>query len=83
MLNAYDTFCGKPGHMKKACKEFLESRSKGHGKPKKVLVVSGSALTCKSREKWLVDSGATSHMCHDKSLLSDFTEKTDVPQVFF
>ena len=44
-------YCGKPGHMKKECKEFLESRGKGRGKPKKALVASGSALTCKSRDK--------------------------------
>ena len=73
--------CGKQGHIKRECREYLQSRDE-QGKKKKALVVSGSALTCKSKEKWLVDSGATSHMCHDKSLFTDFSQRTDVTQVF-
>ena len=35
-------------------------------------LVTTHALTASSRGNWIVDSGATCHMCNDKSLFSEF-----------
>lgn len=79
-------FCGKPGHKKRSCKEFLaqkgggESGEKKRNKPKKEQKVKqvrdndSMSFTFMVRQKtdvnrsrsWLIDSGATSHMCSDR-----------------
>lgn len=79
-------FCGKPGHKKRSCKEFLAQKSasesgekkkykpKQEQKVKQVRENDSTSFTFMVRQKtnatlsrsWLIDSGATSHMCNDK-----------------
>ena len=66
-------YCKRPGHFKKDCREFAKSQqSNGRRrnptrKPKQeqppthdAMVIS-NALVARSRNDWIVDSGATSH----------------------
>ena len=69
-------FCKKAGHFKRDCRKFLasqkkreeantaethESRSDGEA------LVTTHALASVSRGSWIVDSGATCHMCNDEA----------------
>ena len=69
-------FCKKPGHFKRDCRKFLasqkkreeantaethESRSDGEA------LVTTHALASVSRGSWIVDLGATCHMCNDEA----------------
>ena len=77
-------FCKKPGHFKRDCRKFLatqqEKRQSSNAadakKPacsesEREVLVTTHALTASSRQKWIVDSGATCHMCNDKDLFSE------------
>ena len=69
-------FCKKPGHFKRDCRKFLASQKKqvantaegreGSGSDGEVLVTT-HALATTSRAGWIVDSGATCHMCNDEA----------------
>ena len=70
-------FCHKPGHFKKDCRKYQASLKKQEASVTKKkeppsdgeAVVTIHALAATSRESWIVDSGATCHMCNDRSLL--------------
>ena len=82
-------YCKKPGHFKRDCREFAKAQqsSKGNGKrrnpthqPKRerqssqdAMVIS-NALVARSRNDWIVDSGATSHMCNDRSMFTEYEQ---------
>ena len=34
----------------------------------------GNALVAKSRNGWIVDSGATSHMCNDRNMFTELDQ---------
>lgn len=64
-------YCKKPGHFKKDCRKFVQAQSnKKSGKYKNLPrqprreYPSHDAMA-KSRGEWIVDSGATCHMCND------------------
>lgn len=62
-------YCGKIGHYKAQC------RFKGLKDNKKMsnaFIVSDSVHKKYEESKWLVDSGASEHMCRDRSLFSSF-----------
>ena len=78
-------YCRKPGHFKKDCWKFAQAQSSGkHKNPahqsKKEQHLSqdamliGNALVAKSRDDWIVDSGATTHMCNDRSMFSELKQ---------
>lgn len=61
-------FCGKLGHSKSQC-WFKKNKEQ---KKSNAFVVSNSLKEhCKSQ--WLVDTGASEHMCRDRELFSSFT----------
>ena len=73
-------FCHKPGHFKKDCRKYLASLKKqGANATEKreppsndgEAFVTIHALAATSRGSWIVDSGATCHMCNDKNLFVD------------
>lgn len=78
--------CGQIGHIKRDCPDGKhkkksktshkvnstqvdgESDSDGVG----LLVCHALSASSRSSDRWVIDSGATSHMCNDKSLFKDF-----------
>lgn len=80
-------FCKKPGHFKRECRKFLATQQEkkqsanaadamNEKKPacsesEGEALVTTHALTASSRRNWIVDSGATCHMCNDKELFSE------------
>lgn len=72
--------CGKQGHFKSDCPE-TEAPPKGYGgmaqeessseEESDVLVCQALTASMHLGERWIVDSGATSHMCKDRHLIKD------------
>ena len=76
-------YCKKPGHFKRDCKKFAKAQSsekqkqrseRGHDSSDDAMLVS-NALLAKSRNDWIIDSGATSHMCNDRSMFTELNEQ--------
>lgn len=56
-------FCGRAGHTKAKCYKFKKQKLTNRNKEDIALMTVGnSVLECSD---WIVDSGATSHMCND------------------
>ena len=80
-------FCHKPGHIKAQCRKFLASQRKQsqgastaetRGNDEEALVTT-HAFVAASRENWIVDSGATCHMCNNEHLFVEMRQ-LEVPQ---
>ena len=76
-------YCKKPGHYKKDCRKFAQAQSWEKGgkqrnpsrQPKGgEAMLIGTALVVKSRSDWIVDSGATSHMCNDQTMFTELRQ---------
>ena len=82
-------YCKKPGHFKRDCREFAKSQqsSRGNGRrrnpirkpkqeqpPTQDAVVISNALVARSRNDWIVDSGATRHMCNERSMFTEYKQ---------
>ena len=90
-------YCKKPGHFKRDCRAFAQAQSKekprgaGHsanqvteqGKESnsREAMVVAQALSATSKKDWIVDSGATSHMCNGKELFQKLNKLTPPDQV--
>ena len=81
-------YCKKPGHFKKDCWKFAQAqgteKSGKHKNPSRqskrehqssqdAMVIS-NALVAKSRNDWIVDSGATSHMCNNRNMFVELSQ---------
>ena len=68
--------CGKMGHMQKECRQKKKpyaERSDAH-----VAFQARMESPMKDKDMWVVDSGASNHMCNNKDLFEDLrTTKTD------
>ena len=75
-------FCKKPGHFKRNCRKFAAqlqankdsankaaARESSSSSDDEAMVVS-HALSATSKGTWIIDSGATCHMCNDRTLFS-------------
>ena len=72
--------CDKIGHTKRKCKLYLDSiknntsgaRAKcAESEDTSTVTLVASAFSCKvNSESWIIDSGASQHMCNDKSSFS-------------
>ena len=78
-------YCKKPRHFKKDCRKFAQAQSNGrHKNPARQskqehessqdAMLIGNALVASSRNDWIVDSGATSHMCNNRSMFVQLNE---------
>ena len=89
-------YCKKPGHFKRECKAFAhaqlkKSKSGRHSANQAAeqeketssteAMVAGHALSATTRKDWIVDSGATSHMCNSKELFKELNELVPPQQV--
>ena len=84
--------CGKSGHVRKNCFVFQRKTKENDKSFKANRVVEGAAsrdkdvmflasalsVTGDQTNSWLIDSGATSHMCNNIKMFSQF-EELDVP----
>ena len=82
-------YCHKPGHFKKDCQKYLAAQKKQASvAEKKKPTGSGGetfvtihALASTSSGAWIIDSGATCHMCNDKELFVDVRHLNTPQQV--
>ena len=80
-------YCHKPGHFKKDCRKYLAAQKKQASVAEKKetpgsdgdAFVTIHALAATFSGTWIVDSGATCHMCNDKNLFTDMRD-LDTPQ---
>jgi len=69
--------CGILGHFAAECRKPRQDRRDGEGPPQQrggVALTAVGAATAVEPSSWILDSGATSHMTGDRSLLSSFKE---------
>jgi transposase InsO family protein len=72
--------CGKPGHRKAECRQSRRPKPKQYHSSSNVeecmfLSESSTTLAPGMRAKeWIVDSGASSHMCNDRTIFHDLEE---------
>lgn len=70
--------CKRPGHTKKNCPKnagFSTPMSKNKEKEKALLTALSVNLR---RNVWYVDSGATNHMCNDRSVMLELTQTKEL-----
>ena len=84
-------FCKKPGHFKQDCRKYLTQEEKkqstnaagamaaSESDSEEEVFVATHALTASSKRDWIVDSGATCHMCNNKELFDEI-KALDTPQ---
>lgn len=66
-------YCGKLGHYKAQCRFRINKLNRNKNKTKSnAFLVSDSGYEF-HESKWLVDSGASEHMCRDRTLFTSFT----------
>jgi len=80
-------YCKKPGHFKD-CWKFAQAQSsekagkhknpsrqpKREQQPSHDAMLISNALVAKSKDNWIVDLGATCHMCNDRSMFIDLKQ---------
>ena len=78
-------YCKRPGHFKRDGKEFAQAQSSSKQKKppcqakqedpsEEDAMLIGDALVAKSRNDWIVDLGATSHMCNDRDMFTELDQ---------
>ena len=81
-------FCKKPGHVKKDCTKYKKWKGNS-AKPDKANIVEeveenflcfNASLRNRTKDKWYIDSGATSHMTGNKDFFMELKKK-DLPEV--
>ena len=72
--------CHKEGHFKSACPLLKKKEKKEDKKKIKSFLVEEQCLSgsVNEKDKWILDSGATSHMCNDQNLFSEFKANDNV-----
>ena len=72
----------KSGQKHKAHKaEAKWSTDSSSDEPAGLIAEHALSTTCERGDEWIVDSGATCHMCHDRSLYSEYAELEKPVQV--
>ena len=86
-------FCKKPGHFKRDCRKYLTQEEKkqstnaadataaSKSDSEEEVFVATHALTASSKRDWIVDSGATCHVCNDQQLFSELRTLKTAQQV--
>ena len=85
--------CGRHGHFKRDCPELLSERSKrderhtAHKVTEETsdgddaLIIEQEALSVSLMDQWIVDSGATSHMCNCRLLFVEYRSLNEPEKV--
>lgn len=66
-------YCGKSGHNKSQC-WFKKIKEQNKSNYKRNAFVVSNSLQEYNQSQWLVDSGASEHMCRDRALFTSFTD---------
>lgn len=81
-------YCKKPEHFKWDCRKYAQAQSSEKGgkhkypthppkreqQPPQDPMWIGNALVAKPKDKWIVDSTATCHMCSDRSMFTELKQ---------
>jgi gag-polypeptide of LTR copia-type/Zinc knuckle len=62
--------CGQPGHISKDCRSGKKKPYQKAEKTATMAITSGEASFAHAKRQWIVDSGATQHMCNEEDLFS-------------
>ena len=84
VISCYE--CGKTGHIRRNCRVFLKKKKEAEVKPKAAVAEADATESCgliatattvcaaELPHAWIMDSGATKHMCCNKDLFSELIE---------
>ncbi|KAF5282306.1 hypothetical protein FQR65_LT14360 [Abscondita terminalis] len=65
--------CGSKQHLIKKCPSKKENeRSRDGGNGSQPLAFVGNALNEKNKDDWIIDTGASDHMCNNRNIFTDF-----------
>ena len=78
-------YCKKPGHFKRDCRKFVQAQSglkqksparrpEREDRLHEDAMLISNALVARSRDDWIVDSGATSHMCNSRDMFTELDQ---------
>lgn len=73
--------CKRYGHVRKNCPQNKDRAYRADAEEssdESVTIVLEHGLSVKSCREWIVDSGATTHMCNDETLFTDMNVVNDV-----
>nr|XP_049701711.1 uncharacterized protein LOC110381443 isoform X2 [Helicoverpa armigera] len=74
-------YCGKFGHFKAQCRFRKQRMSRSENKTNSNAFVVSNLSHQLQKSKWLVDSGATEHMCRDRALFTSFSNTSPKPVI--
>lgn len=74
-------YCGKFGHFKAQCRFRKQKMSRSENKTNSNAFVVSNLSHQLQKSKWLVDSGATEHMCRDRALFTSFSNTSPKPVI--
>lgn len=83
-------YCRKPGHVKQDCWKLAGKKTGKHtanpvretgGRDDEALVIGHALSITTSKEHWIIDSGATCHMCNNESFFSELSDLNKPQQV--
>lgn len=72
-------YCGKFGHYKSQCRFRKQRISRNDNKTNSNAFVVSDSSHQLQKSKWLVDSGASEHMCRNRALFTSFTNTSPKP----
>ena len=70
-------FSGKPGHFKSECRSFNSKEIKASESKNKFVAVISEVNILEDANDWWIDSGATRHVCNDKSFFNTYEPVDD------
>lgn len=78
-------YCGKIGHLKRECRNFLRSRETKNtnlsDNSDNAFISESTLLSIKDNEQWILDSGASDHMCANYDWFRDYEKLENPTQV--
>ena len=70
-------FCGKPGHFKSECRSFNNKKIGVSESKNKFVAVISEVNILEDANDWWINSGATRHVCNDKSFFNTYEPMDD------
>ena len=74
-------YCGKVGHIKRECRSFLKNQGQSSDKDDNAFISESTLVSIKDDEQWILDSGASDHMCANYDWFRDYEKLENPTQV--